>query len=86
MFELVEEALHEIAPPVEAPVDGALDLSVSLRWDVGERAAAFGGVEDVLGVVASVGDEVVGPIEAGDQRNRGFFVGGLSRRQSETDR
>ena len=34
VLELVEEALDQVALPVEFAIDGALDLAVALGWDV----------------------------------------------------
>ena len=53
MFELVEEALDEVAVTVEAAVDAALNLAVAAGRDMG--AATDGGdlVEDGAGVVAA---------------------------------
>ncbi len=86
MLQLVEEAFDEVAAPIDARVDAALDLSIALRRDVGLRSPASGGVEEILGVVATVCDEIAGALETGDERDGGLLVRGLAGRQGEADR
>lgn len=61
MLQFAEEALDDVAASVDPVVDAALDLAVALRGDVGHGSTVFGGVEDVLGVIAPIGDKVAGP-------------------------
>ncbi len=86
MLELAEEAFDEVAASIDGMVDAALDLAVALGRDMGQRAAVFGSVEDVLGVIAAVRDDVAGAAEARDEREGGLLVGGLAGSQSEADR
>jgi hypothetical protein len=52
VFELVEEALDEVAMAVEVRIDRALDLAVAAGRDVGASAGGFDEIEDGAGVVA----------------------------------
>jgi hypothetical protein len=86
VFELVEEALDEVALPVDRGIDRALDLAVPLGRDV--RVGAMGGdeIDDGTRVVAAVGDGVLGRGEIGEQRRHGGLVGGLARAEHEAQR
>jgi hypothetical protein len=53
---LVEEALDQVALPIEGVVDRALDLAVAAGGDVNPAAAAFNQVDDGAGIVAAVGN------------------------------
>ena len=69
MLEFVEEALDEVALPVERVIDGALDLAVAAGRDVGPSAASFDQIDDSAGVVAAVSDEVAIRLEPVDQES-----------------
>ena len=56
MFELVEEALDEIALLVEVGVIGALDLAIAFWRDDGFGADLGDSVDEMVGVIALVGD------------------------------
>ena len=75
VFELVEEALDEIALAIEFGIDGTLDLAVALGRDVRPRAVLGDDLEDGAGIVAAVGDGVAGRPDAVDQRRHGGLVG-----------
>ena len=56
LFELVEEALDDVALLVEVDVVGTLDLAVSFRRDDGLRAGLGDPLDEMVGVIALVGD------------------------------
>ena len=85
MFELVEEAFDEVALAVNALWHTALNFSVALGWDVGTNSSALGEVDEGLGIIAAVGDEIAGPAQARDQWNGGLLVGGLAGCQRQAD-
>src|SRR5579859_8256217 len=58
VLELVEEALDEVALTVELGIDGAHDLHIALRWDVGGGAAGGEEFDDGACAVAAVGDRI----------------------------
>ena len=58
VFELVEEAFHEVALAVEVMGCGALLPAIPLGRDVGARAMVGNAFEDAAGVTAAVGDDV----------------------------
>jgi len=86
VFELVEEALDEVALAVDFGIDGALELAVALGRDV--RRGAMGGdqLDDGAGIIAAVGAGVACRVEAGEQRRHGCLVGGLARAEHEAQR
>lgn len=86
MLHLAEEAFDKVALPIERLVDAALDMPVALRRDVGANASQRCQVDKRPGIVATVGDEIVCPRQALDERNRRRFVGSLPRRKQEPDR
>jgi len=57
MFEFAEEALDEIALAVEGWSDRPLDFSVSLGGDVSLSAAPTHQIDEVLPVIAAIGDD-----------------------------
>jgi hypothetical protein len=56
LFELVEEALDDVALLVGVYIVGTLDLAVSFRRDDGLGAGLGDPVDEMVGVVALVGD------------------------------
>ena len=83
MFEFVEEALDQIALAIEAEIDGTADADVALAGDVGLGAAGFDQIDDGLGVIATVGDDIAGERQIVEElRGRGF-VGGLTGGEGE---
>jgi hypothetical protein len=66
VLELAEEALDEIALAVDTPVDGAMHETLAGRRDVGFGAAGSDQVEQRIGVIAAIGDDVTA-FEAGKQ-------------------
>lgn len=86
MLEFVEEALDKVALPINLAVDDAADPDVALGGDVGGGAAGFDGFDDRASEEAAVGDDIAGQGEAVDKAWKGGLVGGLTRRQDETDR
>jgi len=86
VFELVKEALDEIALFVERRIDGTLEAAVALGRDVWARAVSDEGVEDGASVVAAIGDRVARWREAGDQGWQAGFVGGLAGREQQPER
>jgi hypothetical protein len=86
VLELAEEALDEIALPVELWVDGSLELAILLCGDAGDASGGGDEIDDGLGVIASIGDEQLGGRQTVDQVCNGGLVGSLSRRQQDADR
>jgi hypothetical protein len=74
VLELVEEALDEVALAVEVFGHASLGLAVALGRDVGAGALASGEIDQGLGVVAAVRDEIACSAEARDQRDGGLLV------------
>ena len=60
MLELVEEALDEVAFPVERLVGGVWPAAVTARRDDGLGPGLQDGVVEVVGVIGAVGDDGVG--------------------------
>jgi len=79
-------SLDDIALSVDRRVDGALDLAVALGRDVGATASGFDHVDDGAGVVAPVGDQRLGRLEAVDQGFNGGLVRGLTGREHDPQR
>lgn len=86
MLELAEVSLDDIALSVDCRVDGALDLSVALGRDVGAAAMRCDQVDDGAGVVAPVGNQRPGWLQALDQGFNCGLVGGLARREYDPQR
>ena len=85
VLEFAEEAFDEISLSIDMFVHAALDPTVALGGDVGAGAPALGEIDQCLGVVTPVRDEVSGPVEAGDQSDGLLFVGGLAGGQGKAD-
>ena len=86
VFELAEEALDEIAVAIEAWIDRSLGLAVTLGRDVSLAAALADQIDQMLPVIAAIGDHHGGWMQTFEQSWCGSFVGCLPRRESETDR
>lgn len=80
VLHLAEEALDEVALPVDSLVDAALNTPVALCRDVGANAAQRRQVDEGSGVVATVRHEIARPWQALDERNRRRLVRGLAGR------
>ncbi len=85
MLELVEVALDEVALAVDAPADRAMDAALAGRRNVGLGAAPADEIEQGVGVIAAVGDDVAA-LEAGEQMRSGLEIVGLSGGQHQTHR
>ena len=85
MFELVEESLDEVALAIEVSIDGALDLAIALGWDVGASAGAGDQIDQVLPVVAAIGDHVAGLHRPVQQCWSRCLVGGLAGGEQQPD-
>ncbi len=86
VFELVEEAFHEVALAVEVMGCGAPLPAVPLGRDVGARAMVGNELEDGAGVAAAVGDGVPGRLKAVKEGRHGSLVRGLARGDHEAAR
>ena len=58
MLELAEEALDEISLPVDASVDRSMDYPLAGRWDMSLGSGRSKRIEQGVGIVATVGDNV----------------------------
>jgi hypothetical protein len=85
VLELAEEALDEIALAIDAAVDRAVHETLAGRGDVGPGAPGSYQIEQGIGVVAAVGDDVTA-VQAGEEVGRRRQVMGLSCGQDEPDR
>ena len=85
MLELVEEALDEVALPVEGGIDGALEPDVALGRDVGLAAPGVDHLDQSACVVSSIGDEGFGRWQGLDEGRRYGLVGGLAGGQDQPD-
>ena len=74
MFDFIEEAFDEVALAVDCLVDGALNLSVALCGDMGDRPDGLDSFNKGFGVIASVSHDMVCPRQACDQVGRSPFV------------
>jgi len=83
VFELVEEALDEVAFAVESWVDRAFDPHIALAGDMGRGAAGLDHLDDGAGEVAPVGDDVAGKDQPIEQVRRGGLVGSLAGGEQE---
>ena len=86
MFDFAEEPLDEIALAIEAEIDCSLHLAVALGWDVGLSAALADQIDEMLPVIAAVGDDQGHSGQSGQQARRARLVGCLSWRESEAQR
>jgi hypothetical protein len=82
MFKLAEEALDQIALSVDALVDRTVDDPLSCRRDMGFGAAGSDQIEERIGIVTSIGDDVAA-FEAFEQEGCGAQVMGLAGGQHE---
>ena len=85
MLELAEEALDEVALSVDAPVGGSVDDALAGRGNVGLGSASSDEVEQSVGVVAAIGDDMPA-FEAGQQLGGSFQIVGLAGGEYEPDR
>ena len=85
MFEAVEEALDEVALPIEGPFDASLGFPIAAGRDVSPAALCGDEVDQGHGVVASIGDEVPARRKAFDQSRGERLVGRLSGREHDPD-
>ena len=85
MLEFAEEALDEIALPVDAFVDRTVNEALAGRRDVGLGATGPDQIEHCVGVVASVGDDMTA-FEADEQKRSCAQIMGLAGRQYKTHR
>jgi len=86
VLELVEEALDEIAMPVDVRIDRAADAHVALAGDVSVGAVRFDDLDDGASEVATVGHDVARQAKALEQLGRGGLVGCLARREYQANR
>ena len=86
MFDFVEEALDEIAQPVEVGIDRPLMFAVALGGNVRLRSMLGDHMKDCCGVVPFVGDDISRQRHAIDQRRERRLVGGLAGGEQEPDR
>ena len=86
LLEPAEEALDEIALPIDGRIDGAPDDAAGAAWNVGFGAGASDEFEDGIAVIASVGDHGDRCGQASEQLRDEGHVGSLARRQEESHR
>lgn len=86
MFDLVEEALDEIARLVEMPREADRVFAVGLGRNVRPGAALGDGVTQGVGVIAFVGQQHGVPGQVGDQFLRASNVAPLPGGQFELER
>lgn len=85
MLELAEEALDQIALAVDAPVNGTMDQTLAGRRDVSLGAACPDQVEQSIGVIATVGDDMAA-LQPFEQMGCGTQIVGLPCGEHEPDR
>ena len=85
LFEIAEEAFHEIALAIEVGGNAALDAHPALRRDVRFAAAVAHQLDQGAAVIPPVGDDGAGWQSVQQERCSGL-VGGLSRRDQQLDR
>ena len=86
MFELVEEALDQVALAVAFEIDAADDPDIALAGNVGGGAERGEQLDDAARAVAAVGDRIAGRRQAFDQARQGGLVGSLTGGQQKADR
>ena len=86
MFDLAEEAFDKIAVSIDHRIDRSLDLPVALGRDLRPSAASLDKVDQVLPVIASIGDDKRSGRETVKQGRRGRLVGRLAGCQREAYR
>jgi hypothetical protein len=82
VLELAEEALDQVALPVDAAIDGARNQALARSRNVGFGAGRPDQIEQRVGVVAAVGDDMAAS-EAGEQIRRRTQIVRLSGGQHE---
>ena len=70
VLELAEEALHEIALAVDAPIYRTLNHALAGRGYVGFGPVGSDQIEQGVGVIAAIGDDMPA-FETGEQKRRG---------------
>jgi hypothetical protein len=83
---LHEEALDQVALPIDQVVDRALDLAVTGGRNVRPSATSFDKIDDCSGVIATVSDEIAIRLETFDQGRRNGLVGRLTLRKHNPHR
>jgi len=86
VLELVEEALDEVALPVEIGIDRSLDLDVALCGDMGLPTSGADQVDQRSRVVPAICDEGFGRRQGLDQARCHGLVGSLAGREQQSDR
>ena len=86
MFEFAEEALDEIACAVDGFVDRSLHLAITLGRNVGLSTAPLHQIDQMLPVIAAIGDDDRDGWQAFQQGGRCGLVGSLPCRESEANR
>ena len=86
VLELVEASLDEISLAVDFTIDHAANADVALRGDMRGSAIRFDLVDDGLGEVTAVGNDVFGQRQAFDESGKGRFVRRLAGRQKQANR
>ena len=69
MLEFAKEALDQISLTIDAAVNGAMHYALAGRGDVGFGSAGSDQVEQRIGVIAAIGDDVPA-FEASEQKGR----------------
>ena len=85
MLEFVEEALDEVSLSVDAAIDRAMNQALACRWDMRLGPGGADKLEQGVGIVASVGDDMAAS-EIGEQLRRGPQIVGLPGGQHEPHR
>ena len=85
MLEFAEEAFDEVALAVDVPVDRAMDQALAGRWYVSFGAIGSDQIEQCIGVIAAVGDDM-SAFETGEQERCRAQVVVLSGSQHEPHR
>jgi hypothetical protein len=67
VLELTEEALDEIALAVDATVHGTVNQALAGRWDMGFGSTGSDQVEECVGIIATISDDVPA-FETGEQK------------------
>ena len=86
MLEFVEEALDEVALPVEFWIDGADALHIALAWNVSGGAEGGEEFDDGAGAVAAIGHRLASWRQAGNEVWQGGFIGSLAGSEKEPNR
>ena len=82
MLELVEEPLDQIALPINAPIDCTMHQALSGRGNMCLGTAGPDQIEQSIGIIATVGDDVAA-LEACEQMRRCTQVMSLACGQHE---